>query len=617
MGVGDAVIARSGRPQAASHERPKQDDALPPALRLLDGAIDGNALRRAAEASACRRTCPLDELAMLGICDEKTIFRALANALGKPFATDPTSIVLRRADRDIKVGTRAMLVRKGDETHWLVAPSAAQAEALIQNPDAPVTIVPPSLMATLVERARSPQAVDGAVHALHRERPEGSARTVMTARQGFVLAAAICALLAASNVAPLATLVALHVVGLTLFLACIALRIAAAVGGSPPRYPPLERIEERDLPTYSVLAVLYREGPVAAQLIDALDRIRWPRAKLEVLLVCEADDDETLDAIAAHGLPPHMRVVRVPPEGPRTKPKALNHALDAVSGEFVVVYDAEDRPHPFQLREAHQTFRNGPGSLACLQAALQIDNGARSFLSRGFAIEYAALFRGLLPWLAKRGLPLPLGGTSNHFRTRALREVGAWDPFNVTEDADLGFRLYRHGYRIGTVSRPTVEAAPTQWRVWRDQRTRWLKGWAQTWLVHMRSPVRLVREAGWGGFAVLQIAMLGILGSALLHPLMFVAVGSVIVAALADAPLGGLAAWLLALDMVNVLLAYAAMWGLTWSVLRPGERWLLRGSWRLPLYWLCLVPPAWRAMVELMRNPHRWSKTPHEPEAKG
>ena len=617
MGVEGAVVARGGPPQAGPGERPVSGDARPLALTLLNGTIDDDLLRRAAQASAYHGTCPLDELVMLGIHDEEVIFKALAAALDKPFAADPTSIALRRTDRAIAVGARVVLAREGDETRWLVAPSVTDVEALVRSPDAPVTLVPPSVMATLVERARYARAMDHAIHALHRERPEGSARTVMTARQGFALAALLSALLATTGTVPIATLVALHMVGLVLFSLCIALRVAAAWSGSPPSYPPLDPVDRRDLPIYTVLAVLYREAPVVPQLIEALDRIQWPRAKLEVRLVCEADDAETLDAIAAHGLPPHMRVVAVPPEGPRTKPKALTYALDGARGEFVVVYDAEDRPHPFQLREAYQTFRRGPKALACLQAALQINNGARSFLSRGFAIEYAALFRGLLPWLAKRELPLPLGGTSNHFRADALRAVGAWDPFNVTEDADLGFRLYRHGYRIGTVARPTVEAAPTRWRVWRNQRTRWLKGWAQTWLVHMRAPIRLVREAGWGGFAVLQIAVLGILGSALLHPLMFVTVASVVLAAAADVPPEGLAAVLLAVDLTNVLLGYAAMWALARSVLCPRERWLLRGSWRLPLYWLCLVPPAWRAMIELVRRPHHWSKTPHEPDTKG
>ena len=569
---------------------------------------------------------------MSGAASETALYAALAGELGLEFAPEPREIVLCRADRPIDPGARTVMVRRGDAAHWVLAPRTEDVDALIAHAGhasdtaPPATIVTPSTMRDLIARTRETAALERAVHALHRAQPEGSARTVMTARQGFVLASLVAGLGAGMVLAPTSSLLGLHGAATLSFGACIGLRALAATSAKPPRYAPLAPVAERDLPVYSVLAVLYREAPVVPQLIAHLDRLKWPRAKLDIQLVCEVDDRETLDAIAAHGLPPHMRIVRVPGEsphvpggveidcGPRTKPKALNHALDGALGEFVVVYDAEDRPHPYQLREAHAAFRDGPDDLGCLQAALQIDNGRRSFLSRGFAMEYAALFRGLLPWLAVRRLPLPLEGTSNHFRVRALQAVGAWDPFNVTEDADLGFRLFRAGWRVGTIQRPTIEAAPETWRVWRNQRTRWLKGWAQTWLVHMRSPARLWREAGPGGFAMLQIAMLGILGSALLHPLMFVTLASVLLAATADVLPSGTAGLLLAIDASNIVLGYAAMWALTRAVLRPTERWLLKGAWwRLPLYWLHLVPPAWRAIGELLYRPHHWSKTPHAP----
>ena len=615
-GIGKGAAPPQGgrhRIAPASRVAARPGGALVPALALLWGRIDGAALHEAQRRAVRHGTCPLHELTV-GLAPERVVYRALAEALALPFACDTGAIALRRCDRAVPAGARVLLAREGDRARWLVSPDAADAEALASGSDVPATVVPPSVMAALVERGRAARAMDRAVHWLHRERPDGSARTVMTAPQGFVLASAVAMLLALFALHPAAALLGVHAVATLGFLCCIALRVLAARGASPPRYPPLKRVRERDLPVYTVLAVLYREAPVVPQLIEHLARLHWPRGKLDVRLVCEGDDEETLRAIEAHGLPPHMRVVAVPPGRPRTKPKALNYAMDGARGAFVVVYDAEDRPHPFQLREAWQRFRDGPPSLGCLQAALQIDNGERSFLSRGFAVEYAALFRGLLPWLAKRNLPLPLGGTSNHFRVEALDAVGGWDPFNVTEDADLGFRLHRGGWRIGTLTRPTLEAAPEAWREWRDQRARWLKGWAQTWLVHMRSPVRLWREAGVGGFVMLQVAMLGILGSALLHPFMFVTLAAVALAAVADILPAGFGALLLAIDTVNIALGYAAMYALTRAVLRPRERWLLRGSWwRLPLYWLHLVPPAWRGVIELARNPHRWSKTPHRP----
>ena len=616
MGTRRGIGVERAGPQASVDAIASPAD-LHPALALLRTHLRIETLYRAQSAANIHGTCPLTELAVGGEVNERALYRALSVALDRPFTDDADAVVLRRCDRAVSNDARALLARDGDEARWLLAPNADEAVMLSNAAEAKATVVPPSTMRALIDRAREGNSAEDAVHALHRDRPQGSARTVINGWQGFVLAALIAVIVALAVFAPVFGAVALHAVGSMAFLCCVALRALAARTALPPRYPPLEPISERDLPVYTVLAVLYREAPVVPQLIEHLDRLHWPRAKLDVRLVCEADDHETLAAIEAHGLPPHMRVVRVPPGLPRTKPKALNYALDAARGEFVVVYDAEDRPHPLQLREAYQRFGAGPAELGCLQAALQIDNGRASFLSRGFTMEYAALFRGLLPWLAERGLPLPLGGTSNHFRLAALRDVGAWDPFNVTEDADLGFRLYRRGWRVGTISRPTLEAAPETWRVWRNQRTRWLKGWAQTWLVHMRSPVQLWHEAGAGGFAILQIAMLGMVGSALLHPLMFFALAGLALAAITDTMPGGVSAALLAIDAVNVALGYAAMLVLTRAVLRPGERWLLKGSWwRLPLYWLHLFPPAWRAVWELFRQPHRWSKTPHEPVAR-
>jgi cellulose synthase/poly-beta-1,6-N-acetylglucosamine synthase-like glycosyltransferase len=111
-----------------------------------------------------------------------------------------------------------------------------------------------------------------------------------------------------------------------------------------------------------------------------------------------------------------------------------------------------------------------------VQARLCIDTRT-SWLARYFTAEYAGQFDVVLPKLAALGLPLPLGGSSNHFRTVTLREVGGWDPHNVTEDADLGMRLARFGYRSGVVASSTYEEAPADIGRWLGQRTRWFKGW--------------------------------------------------------------------------------------------------------------------------------------------
>ena len=191
-----------------------------------------------------------------------------------------------------------------------------------------------------------------------------------------------------------------------------------------------------------------------------------------------------------------MRIVTVPNGQPRTKPRALNYALQDARGTLVAVFDAEDIPDADQLRRAANAFIEGGPRLACVQARLAIYNADESFLSRQFALEYSALFSGLLPALGFLRLPLTLGGTSNHFRRDLLLKIGGWDPFNVTEDADLGIRLARFGYEVSVINSVTMEEAPASWRSWRGQRTRWIKGWIQTYLVHMRRPLRLWRDLG-------------------------------------------------------------------------------------------------------------------------
>ena len=240
--------------------------------------------------------------------------------------------------------------------------------------------------------------------------------------------------------------------------------------------------------------------------------------KLDIKIVIEPDDVETAAALAELRLAAPFDVVVAPEVGPRTKPKALNAALPFARGTFTVIYDAEDRPEPDQLRRALAMFQAEDDDVACVQARLTIDNTADSWLSRLFTAEYGAQFDLFLPGLARMRLPLPLGGTSNHFRTDVLRSIGAWDAYNVTEDADLGMRLARFGYRSTVVASTTYEEAPAHLGPWLRQRTRWFKGWAQTWAVHMRTPVRLLRELGPGGFLTFQLVVGGNVLAALIHP---------------------------------------------------------------------------------------------------
>src|SRR5262249_16387500 len=251
-------------------------------------------------------------------------------------------------------------------------------------------------------------------------------------------------------------------------------RLWAAASLSRPR---IEIFAPREAwPTYTILCPLYREANVVPDLMAALARLDYPVGALQIQLLIEADDPDTLAAALAAPSAPHIEIVLIPSSAPRTKPKALNVGLARARGAFVVVYDAEDRPHPQQLRMALKAFTDGDAQLACVQAPLLIDNAAASWISQQFAAEYAMQFLEVLPMLARFRLPLPLGGTSNHFRTAALRACGGWDPNNVTEDADLGYRLARDNWRIDVIAPPTYEEAPIRLGPWLNQRARWIKG---------------------------------------------------------------------------------------------------------------------------------------------
>src|SRR5581483_11974177 len=333
----------------------------------------------------------------------------------------------------------------------------------------------------------------------------------------------------------------------------------------------------------------------------------------EIFLILEADDLESQAAVLSLALPSSFRTLIVPGQGPRTKPKALNYALQFARGDFVVVYDAEDRPHPRQLRRAWDVFREAPAELACLQAQLNIYNPGRSWFTRQFTIEYSALFDAILPALESLQLPVPLGGTSNHFPRAVLVELGAWDPFNVTEDADLGIRIARRGYHTGVLASTTWEEAPPAFGVWLRQRTRWLKGWMQTYLVHTRYPWRLNRELGPGAAIGFHALMGGLIGSALLHPLFYVLLAYYWFSGGLLAPAESTAGEVLwAVTAINLAFGYVVsiLVGVV-SVLRRRRPGLAVFALLMPLYWILISAAAYRALWQLARSPYLWEKTEH------
>ncbi len=400
--------------------------------------------------------------------------------------------------------------------------------------------------------------------------------------------------------APQATFSVFHALALSLFAAAIFWRLFAAASLAPL---PATAPAPRDTPVYTLLCPLYREANVVGELVAAIDRLDYPKHQLDVKLLIEADDEATKNAALALASAPHFEVLLIPPAAPRTKPKALNVGLARARGAYVGVYDAEDRPHPQQLRAAAAAFEAGDANLACVQAPLTIDNADSAWIARQFAAEYAIQFAQILPLLTRLGLPMPLGGSSNHFRTETLRAAGGWDPFNVTEDADLGYRLARLGLRCGLIAPPTSEEAPVTIGAWFSQRTRWLKGHMQTWLVLMRDPVRTMGEMGLGAFVSMQLVLAtGVLAAFAHGPLAFV----LLAAALTPYDLLGPADLVLAISGYSVG-AFAALTACALS----GNLSHARAAFTMPLYWPLASLAAARALLELIALPHYWSKTEH------
>jgi glycosyltransferase XagB len=369
--------------------------------------------------------------------------------------------------------------------------------------------------------------------------------------------------------------------------------------------------DEKALPLYSIMVPLYKEASVLPSLIRNLKALDYPEDKLEIFLLLEADDQVMLQAIKAIQMPAHFQVIEVPVSHPRTKPKALNYGLQFVRGDYCVVYDAEDRPDPDQLLKAVAAFRHLPLKVVCLQAMLAYHNPTHNLLTRFFASEYSSWFGLYIPGMAKRNLLMLLGGTSNHFRTSALTRLGGWDPYNVTEDADLGIRLVRAGLSIRVLDSTTWEEANSRPWSWVKQRSRWIKGYLQTYLAHMRDPLQLFKELGAGRFLTFQF-MVGISPlTNIVNPVFWLLTAIYLLtrASWIEALYPG---WLLYLGSLSLFVGN--YFGLAVSLsgaLRQQQYTSILVMLFTPVYWLLMSIAGWRAFWQLIVNPHYWDKTQH------
>lgn len=447
--------------------------------------------------------------------------------------------------------------------------------------------------------------------------PGQSARTVLVGWQRVVGVILLVLLVLAVIAEPRVAIVALSVVVGLAFLVGTGFKFWASLRGARmenvARTDPaaLAALDDEALPRYTVLVPVYKEANIVANLIGNLGALDYPAHLLEVLILVEEDDTETRPAAEAANPPSHFRFITVPAGQPQTKPKACNVGLEFATGELLVIYDAEDKPEPDQLKKAVLAFREAGEDLVCVQAALNYFNADENPLTRMFTLEYSFWFDYMLPGLEYGRLAIPLGGTSNHFRVSGLRRLGGWDPFNVTEDADLGIRASAEGFRVGVIDSTTYEEANTSYPNFVRQRSRWIKGYMQTTLVHLRNPFRLVRIAGLRQTLSFLFLVGGTPATFLAVPLLYAVFA---LSLLADpATLEFLfPGWVLWLSLFNLgvgsaLMIYVSMMG-AFKRRRYG---LVLWGLANPFYWLLHSIAAYKALWQLITKPHYWEKTAH------
>ncbi|MEM1233733.1 MAG: glycosyltransferase [Pseudomonadota bacterium] len=592
---------------------------------LIDELVSTDRLSREVAASVRRAATragvsPSDVLVNRRLATQADIAAAEASLQGVQRADlvghppDPHLLGSFGAARAIELGLAPW--RRAGKATLIAAPSKDAFDAalpeLSAHYDAPHLVIAPrgditaalarANEATLVERAETrPDPRDSC-------RTLGSAATLPRA----LIAVFLLALVAVA--APTTALTLLTAWAVLTLAATLGLKLAAALaslrGARRRPQPSYVGLASADLPRMSIMVALYKETDIAAHLVARLQRLNYPRERLEVLLVTEGDDLTTQSTIDRTSLPHWMRQVTVPPGRVKTKPRALNYALDHCTGDIIGVYDAEDAPEPDQLLTVAAAFVTAPPEVACLQGRLDYYNPKANWLARCFALEYASWFRVVLPGLARLRLPVPLGGTTLFFRSGALRDLGAWDAHNVTEDADLGLRLTRRGYRTELVDTVTFEEANCRAWPWVRQRSRWLKGYAITYAVHMRNPVALWRDLGPWGFVGVQVLFAGTLSQFLLAPVLL----SLWLAMLGfEHPVADLLPrWAMATLTLGFVASEFCNWVVTaLGAARARHTGLLLWIPTMMLYFPLGAIAALKATYELFGHPFYWDKTSH------
>lgn len=570
-----------------------------------------------------------DVLLAEGKAGPDDIGRLVARQNGVPFvdlnATPPDAGILNdragsAASLDFCIAHQCLpWRRKNGQVIWVAADPSATKKAVTERMGGPFALWAGSArqIRRAIETLYAEELTDRAVRGLLSSAPEDSAAIRLSPGQCVALPLLAAGAVMLTALYPQTGLTVLNVVLGLCFLAVAGLRGFSILLGAAGRETAEELAYERHgpgpidgLPVYTIMVPLFREANVLPPLTDALKRLNYPASKLDIKLIFEACDEESYEAAKALDLPGHFDFIRVPESSPQTKPKACNFALPFARGDYLVIYDAEDLPEPNQLLKAVAAFRLNDPKLACLQAQLNYYNWSENWLTQQFAIEYASFFDLMLPMLVRLGLPIPLGGTSTHFRTDVLREVGGWDPHNVTEDADLGIRLATRGYRCGIIRSTTEEEANCRLHNWIRQRSRWVKGWLQTWLVRMRHPVSLGRSLGPAGFLGFQLVIGGFTLATFAHPFFYFVAGGIV----AMHGFSGLFShhWLTGFNLAVLISGYSLsiLAGMI-AAKRRGLLSLMLGTLTMPAYWMLISAAGAKAFFQLLQRPFYWEKTAH------
>ena len=440
---------------------------------------------------------------------------------------------------------------------------------------------------------------------------------VLTTQQKIAILLMVMGIAAAAFIAPLTTALVINGFIVLFFgaanlfklvLVRRALDNSAALKITPAQ---LEALEDRELPVYTILVPLYHEAQMVPQLIQGISQLNYPLDKLDVKVLLEEDDDETRDALDRYNVPDSFEVLTIPDIGPKGKPRACNAGLSRARGQYLVIYDAEDRPEPDQLRKVVIAFRDGPPEQICIQAKLNYFNRRYNLLTRWFTAEYSVWFDQLLPGLQSMDVAIPLGGTSNHFVTARLRELGGWNAFNVTEDADLGMRVFVRGWKTAVIDSTTYEEANSRVGNWIRQRSRWVKGYMQTYLYQMRHPYRLYRQMGFKAFFAFHLFFGAGTFCLLINPL-YLALTVVwfgfhphVIQLLF--PGGLLYVCTASFFLGNAAFTIATVSGCYARRHYDDVKWALLA----PVYWMLMSIGAWKGVLQLIYKPYYWEKTKH------